>query len=102
MDSIFCPLCHSVSFNANDVEQKYCGRCHLFHADMPRCHCGEILHYNDLGVKAQMDDFIKARGGEYIVVTRKSDGRQWKVSWHYIALHGIKEQLLDTYGFERL
>lgn len=25
-----CPVCHAVSFNPNDVEAGYCGRCHDF------------------------------------------------------------------------
>lgn len=29
--AIHCLLCGSVSFNVNDVSQRYCGRCHLFH-----------------------------------------------------------------------
>jgi ribosomal protein S27AE len=28
---IKCALCGSVSYNAGDIQEKYCGRCHLFH-----------------------------------------------------------------------
>lgn len=28
-----CPKCGKVSFNLNDVRQRYCGRCHLFVED---------------------------------------------------------------------
>jgi hypothetical protein len=28
--SFECPDCHRVSFNANDIEQRYCGACHAF------------------------------------------------------------------------
>lgn len=27
---IRCGMCTFVSFNPNDIEQKYCGRCHTF------------------------------------------------------------------------
>jgi hypothetical protein len=30
---IRCHTCQRVSFNANDVEQRYCGFCHVFHED---------------------------------------------------------------------
>jgi hypothetical protein len=28
--SFECPRCHRVSFNANDIENRYCGACHTF------------------------------------------------------------------------
>lgn len=28
---IHCLLCDAISHNRNDVEQRYCGACHLFH-----------------------------------------------------------------------
>lgn len=31
--SITCGNCGLVSYNKNDVEQHYCGRCHIFHDD---------------------------------------------------------------------
>lgn len=32
--SITCPRCRLTSYNPNDIEHKYCGNCHQFHADM--------------------------------------------------------------------
>lgn len=29
---IKCHECGSISFNANDIQEKYCGRCHKFHS----------------------------------------------------------------------
>jgi hypothetical protein len=29
---IVCHLCGAVSASAHDIKQRYCGRCHLFHA----------------------------------------------------------------------
>ena len=34
--SIACPKCGMVSYNPNDVEQRYCGNCHAFHDDLPK------------------------------------------------------------------
>lgn len=31
--SITCHLCGLTSHNANDVRERYCGRCHVFHGD---------------------------------------------------------------------
>jgi|tagenome__1003787_1003787.scaffolds.fasta_scaffold18881612_2 transposase len=31
--SITCPLCGLTSYNFNDIAQRYCGHCHLFHDD---------------------------------------------------------------------
>jgi len=31
---ITCPRCGQMSYNPEDVAQKYCGNCHAFHADM--------------------------------------------------------------------
>jgi ribosomal protein L37E len=32
--SITCPRCGATSYNRNDIEQRYCGACHLFHAQL--------------------------------------------------------------------
>ena len=29
--AIKCLICEMVSYNKNDIEQKYCGNCHQFH-----------------------------------------------------------------------
>jgi hypothetical protein len=34
--SITCCVCGMTSFNLNDVEQKFCGKCHFFHEDKKR------------------------------------------------------------------
>lgn len=31
--SIVCPVCGSRSYNPNDIEQGYCGRCHWWTSD---------------------------------------------------------------------
>lgn len=28
--SFTCPRCGAVSFNPNDIRERYCGRCHVF------------------------------------------------------------------------
>jgi hypothetical protein len=28
-----CPTCGAISFNRNDIRERYCGRCHTFHGD---------------------------------------------------------------------
>ena len=32
--SITCPTCLKVSYHYQDIQQKYCGFCHRFHAEM--------------------------------------------------------------------
>jgi hypothetical protein len=32
--SITCKRCKRTSYNLNDVEQRYCGYCHVFHDDI--------------------------------------------------------------------
>ncbi len=33
MDNFACPRCGAVSYNPNDIEHGYCGRCHAFTGD---------------------------------------------------------------------
>ena len=33
---IACPKCGRVSYNRNDIDQKYCGNCNMFHEDIIR------------------------------------------------------------------
>jgi hypothetical protein len=35
-DSITCPVCKRVSHNLTDVQNRYCGACHVFHNEMGR------------------------------------------------------------------
>ena len=63
---ITCPCCHLTSYNRNDIEEQYCGRCKMFHADMPaarptgRPHefatpgskCPSCAHPFDVGITA--------------------------------------------------
>ena len=30
MENFTCPLCGAVSYNSNDISNRYCGRCHRF------------------------------------------------------------------------
>lgn len=64
------------------------------------CHCGKPLHYRNPFVEALTYALVEAKG-EYVNVT-SSAGRTFRVQRHYIALHGIKEQELHTYGFEEV
>jgi hypothetical protein len=33
--SFTCPRCQAVSYNPNDIRERYCGRCHVFVDDPP-------------------------------------------------------------------
>lgn len=37
--SFTCPRCQAVSYNPNDIRERYCGRCHQF-ADQPALDMG--------------------------------------------------------------
>ena len=32
--SIICPRCYRESFHPQDIEERYCGHCHMFHREM--------------------------------------------------------------------
>jgi hypothetical protein len=32
--AIQCLVCNTISHNATDIAQRYCGHCHAFHSDM--------------------------------------------------------------------
>lgn len=36
---IVCPKCGMVSHNPNDVRERYCGACHVFHDNLLPTHC---------------------------------------------------------------
>jgi len=65
--SITCPKCGMISQNPNDVEHRYCGNCHAFHAtlslpDCPTCGadtvnvtCLDDTHFKYLCVECSAD-----------------------------------------------
>lgn len=65
------------------------------------CHCGKPLHYDNYDIKEAVEDLISFKG-EYVKVRSICTEKTYLVPRHYIALHGIKERLLDTYGFEEV
>lgn len=62
------------------------------------CHCGTPLHYSSPEIKHAVERLIAATG-PYRRVTSLATRRTYWVQVHFIALHGIKEQELHTYGF---
>ena len=38
-----CPFCRAVSYNPNDIRERYCGRCHVFVDDALREGCERAL-----------------------------------------------------------
>jgi len=60
------------------------------------CACGKPLHYTNPLLQAIVQDFVN-RLGENIRITVRD--RSWMVPRHYIALHGVKAQELETLGF---
>lgn len=48
--SITCPRCARVSYHPNDIRERYCGACHLFHDQMRTYrpdHNGECLNCDE-------------------------------------------------------
>lgn len=66
------------------------------------CHCGLPLHYTNKAVENQVKKIIQAKGSRFIEITQLETGRTFKVDSHYVALHGVEANLLDTYGFEEI
>jgi hypothetical protein len=64
---------------------------------MKMCPCGKPLHYSDLVLEETVSQLV-AIHGEYVPVT--VGNKTYKVSRHFIALHGIKAQEIDKLGFE--
>jgi hypothetical protein len=66
---------------------------------MDRCPCGRPLHYSTPQLQAMVEAFVRDLGPEVIVTV---GDRRWRVSRHYIALHGLKASELPTLGFPEL
>jgi hypothetical protein len=70
---------------------------------MKLCACGTPLHYLD----KLIEDYVEADcliHGEFVRFT--VGGRTWQVSRHFVALHGVKPEILpelaEQYGFEEV
>jgi hypothetical protein len=63
------------------------------------CHCGKPLHYQDREIQHKIERLIDELG-EYTTVTVA--GRSYRVSRHYIALHGLKGEQVPFLGFEQV
>lgn len=64
------------------------------------CYCGKPLHYNSKLIQEYIE-YIINKSGEHVKVI-SPENKTYLVSLHYIALHGIKADLLHTYGFEEI
>lgn len=63
-----------------------------------KCHCGKPLHYSSQKLQREVEAIVRMAGSQYVRV--EVEGVTYKVQRHYIALHGIKGELMPTYGFE--
>lgn len=76
-------------------------------SNIEMCPCGRPLHYTDATAEKVTRDLISV-GGETIDIklTSKGTTQGWKVSRHFIALHGIDGKTLPEvaakYGFEKI
>lgn len=68
---------------------------------MKLCHCGKPLHYNNSFAEAWTNAMIKEQG-EFIGCVSPVTDKTYKVSRHYIALHGLKNDELHKLGFEEV
>lgn len=63
------------------------------------CHCGKPLHYQNNQIKRTVAMLIE-EFGERMPVQVLGKGT-FLVPRHYIALHGLKTETIDTLGFEK-
>jgi hypothetical protein len=66
-----------------------------------KCFCGQDLHYTDPEVQAHVQRMVDDLGA-VVRVRQLATGRVFLVPRHFIALHGLKEEELDRYGFQEL
>jgi hypothetical protein len=62
------------------------------------CPCGLPLHYTDPVVERLVRTLVRDLG-EFVTV--KTPEGSWRVSRHYLALHGVKAADLPRLGFEK-
>lgn len=67
---------------------------------MPQCGCGRPIHYTDGRIAAAMMELVE-QVGEFVTVQVAGLG-SWRVSRHYIALHGLIAADLPASTFEKL
>ncbi|MBF6299030.1 hypothetical protein IU459_15975 [Nocardia amamiensis] len=62
LPSITCPACGSVSYHPADIEQRYCGRCHMFHSQLgaPAPLSGADVLESELGDE-RVDEWLRTQ-----------------------------------------
>ena len=66
---------------------------------MKLCPCGKPLHYTDIQIRHKVQALVDKLGE---MITVQCGVKRYKVSRHYIALHGLKGRNLDQLGFEEV
>lgn len=68
-----------------------------------KCPCGRDLHYNDPVAEAFVTDLVVRLGPTVNVTVAFPEGpRTFRVSRHFLALHGLKGADLPALGFEEV
>lgn len=89
--SIACPQCGKVSFNPNDVRERYCGNCSRYHDTMLQIATPEAAP--------------PVTNGEYVLTSESDDGKTevWDrggVSWHEAPIPSRWHRCqVQTYGY---
>jgi hypothetical protein len=70
----------------------------------PLCACGlPEQHYTDPGVQSWVNALIRRKGPTVLLTVDLPGGaRSFRVSRHYVALHGIVASELPNLGFEEV
>ena len=63
------------------------------------CYCGMPLHYQCKKTEKQMNEIVQTMGRYTHVV---HNDKTYKVDRHFIALHGIRGDLMHAYGFDEV
>lgn len=85
--SITCPHCGLESFNASDVEMRYCGNCKAFHDDINLGHLGFLMWLQGNGYEEPKP--LKDKPGRWAAL------QQFMFTWAI-----IEGQFGDYHGYE--
>lgn len=76
--SITCPQCGRVSYNPNDIEQRYCGNCHQYHDQMAvrdGINWMDLNEFRDLGYLHEINRQVLHPAGLALAVDMDDEGR---------------------------
>ncbi len=100
--SITCPKCGKISYNENDIKNRYCGQCHKFHVTVRNLDFERVMYevlekFVSMNAQWAFEKIIRMKGlpSQLSMVTEETAELTVAINHHKRGREGSKEEVIE-------